>query len=335
MSTIYDIAKKTGYSPSTVARALNGRGFCSEKAKQAITATAEEMQYSPVQAAKSLKSKITQKVLLCIPDIFNPYYFPMIRGVSDVLEQYGYYTILVYSEHNVQKEIQFVKALKEHFADGAIIISFDFSDKLIEEIRKCPVPIVLTNQYDSINGTDNFDCVYVDHTKAVYLATMHVLQKGHRNIAFLGGPLKEQTSLERLEGYRLALKDQGMPFNDKMIIQSDFSLEGGYQAFEAFMKTKRDVTAVVACNDLMGVGCLNYCQERGFAVPQDISIITLDNTDYCLCTHPRLTSINMMQNQIGELAAQIVMERIQNGTDYRKIIRLDPLLVERDSVIAL
>ena len=137
-------------------------------------------------------------------------------------------------------------------------------------------------------------------------------RKGTAISHFLGGPLKEQTSLERLEGYRLALKDQGMPFNDKMIIQSDFSLEGGYQAFEAFMKTKRDVTAVVACNDLMGVGCLNYCQERGFAVPQDISIITLDNTDYCLCTHPRLTSINMMQNQIGELAAQIVMERIQN-----------------------
>ena len=332
MSTIYDIAKKTGYSASTVARALSGNGYCSEKARKVILQSADEMHYQPVQAAKILKNKITKKVMLCIPDIFNPYYFPMIRGVNDILEQYGYYTILVYSEHDVRKEIRMVQALREHFVDGMIIVSFDFNKKLMNEIRKSSLPIVLTNLYKSMDEHENFDCVYVDHTKAVYLATMSLLQNKHQSIAFLGGSLKEQTGLERLDGYKSALSECGIGYRNELVIQSDFSREGGYRDFAAFMKSKADITGVVACNDLMAVGCLNYCRESGLDVPHDISITSLDNTDYCLCTHPQLTSVDMMQNQIGKNAAHLLMERIQDGNDCHKVIKLDPKLVERTSV---
>lgn len=129
MSTIYDIAKKTGLSPSTVARALSGNGYCSKKSKEIVVKAAKEMNYVPVQAAKILKSKITKKVMFCIPDIFNPFYFSMIRGVNQVLEKHDYHTILVYTEHNRNRELRMIEALKERFVDGMIMVSFDFNEK--------------------------------------------------------------------------------------------------------------------------------------------------------------------------------------------------------------
>lgn len=334
MSTIYDIASKTGFSASTVARALSGNGYCGKTTKEAVLRAARDMNYTPVQAAKTLKSKITSKVMFCIPDILNPYYFRMIGGVNEILEQHGYYTILAYSEHNPEKEIQLVKALEARFVDGLIMGSFDFSEFLIETIRKSRLPVVLTNLYGSKDDHDNFDCVYVDHTKAVYIAALCLLEKGHRDICLVIGSIREQTGAERLLGYRRALKEYGLAYREELVVQSDFTLDGGRRDFSAFMEKKIPVTALVACNDLMGVACLNYCGEHGLRVPEDVSIITLDNTDYCLCTSPKLTSVDMRQYTLGRNAAGLLLERIQQKRDMKKIIRLEPELIQRDSVLA-
>jgi DNA-binding LacI/PurR family transcriptional regulator len=336
MSTIYKIAGKTGFSASTVARALSGRGYCGKKTKEIILRTARTMNYVPVQAAKTLKNKITNKIMFCIPDILNPYYFRMIGAVNDVLEQQGYYTILAYSEHNIEKEIKIIEALESRFVDGLIIGSFDFNERLVETIRKCHLPVVLTNLYKSQNDRENFDCVYVDHTKAVFIATTHLLQQGHRNICLMDGSIREQTGYERLQGYRRALKEYQVPYRKDLVVQSDFTREGGYRDFTAFMEGRAPgelITAVVACNDLMGIGCLHYCRENSLRAPEDISIVTLDNSDYSLCTYPQLSSIDMMQYRIGENAARLLLERIQEKRDYKKIVRLEPELVIRKSVL--
>lgn len=332
MSTIYDIARETGFSPSTVARALSGKGYCSEVSREAILEAAKRLHYIPVQAAKSLKNKRTKKVMFCIPDIYNPYYFSMIEGANRVLEKHGYYMVLVHSEHDKAKEMGFVEALKERFVDGVIMGSFDFYPGLIQAIRSSPVPAVLTNLYESGDGKDNFDCVYVDHTKATYIATAKMIAQGHRDIVFLGGNNTEQTGIERLRGYRGAMEDGNLKFDDKLVISSDFTRKGGRTDFADFMKRGLPFTAVVASNDLMGIGCMNACQKAGLNIPEDVSIVTLDNTDYCSCTFPRLSSVNMMQYQIGYNSAALLMERIEEKRDYKKIIMLEPTIVERNSV---
>jgi DNA-binding LacI/PurR family transcriptional regulator len=271
--------------------------------------------------------------MFCIPDILNPYYFRMIGAVNDVLEQQGYYTILAYSEHNMKKEIKIVKALESRFVDGLIMGSFDFNERLIETIRECHLPVVLTNLFKSQDDRENFDCVYVDHTKAVFIATTHLLHQGHRNICLMDGSIREQTGYERLQGYRRALEEYGLPHREDMVVQSDFTREGGCRDFTAFMDGKAPITAVVACNDLMGVGCLNYCRENNLRVPEDISIVTLDNTDYSLCTYPQLTSVDMMQYRIGENSARLLLERIQDKRDTKKVVRLEPNLIIRKSVL--
>lgn len=334
MSTIYDIGRETGLSPSTVARALSGRGYCSEEARRRVEKAAKRLNYVPVQAAKSLKSKITKKVMFCIPDIYNPYYFDMMREVNNVLEKHGYYMILAHTGHNAQREIEIVDSLKERFVDGMIILSFDFNDNLMERIRTSGMPVVLTNRYDSFSDEENFDCAYVDYMKAAYIATEHLLKKGHKKIGLLVGDIGEQMGYERLEGYQKALVDNGIAYNDKLVIYSDFTKEGGYEKYSEYLDDKGlTMTGIVACNDLMGIGCLQACRERDIEVPRLLSIVTLDNTDYCSCAYPELTSVDMRQKQVGQNAADLLMERIQQGRRYTKMISLMPRLVERNSVV--
>ena len=145
MATIYDIAEKTGFSASTVARALNGKGYCSPSAKEKILRAAQEIGYVPHQAAKTLKNNITKKVMMCIPDIMNPYYFAMIHGAAVTLERFGYSVLLEYTMHNPQKELEVLDSLKGHFVDGVIFGSFDYTPTLIEAIKGTGLPTVITS----------------------------------------------------------------------------------------------------------------------------------------------------------------------------------------------
>jgi len=328
---MYEIANKTGFSPSTVARALRGEGYVRKETRDTILNIANELGYAPNQAARTLKNNITQKIMFCVPDIMNPYYFQMIRGVSDVLEQHGYYTIISYSEHNTDREIKIIEALNTRFVDGMILGSFDFNARLMEEVEKSHYPMVLTNLVKSSNQNCNFDCVYVDHVRAVYVATEHLIQRGHKNICLLGGSLTEQTGAERAQGYKKALSDYKIEYRDELVIQSDFTREGAHRDFSAFMKSGVSTTAVVACSDLMGVSVMNYCREHNMKTPDDVAVATLDDTEYCQCIYPRLTSVGMMQYQIGALSAELLMKHILGARIEQQIVKLEPKLIVRES----
>ena len=332
MSTIYDIAKKVGLSPSTVARVLSGRGYSSNDAKEKVMSAADELKYTPIHAAKALKSKITNTIMMCIPDITNPYYFNIISNVCDVMENGGYRTILTYTHHNALKELSLMESLKERYVDGLIMVSFDFNEKLLNAMKELEMPVVLLNHYNYPDFAGVFDCVYIDHKKATQIATEYCIQKGHKEILFLGANKKEQTCIERLSGYEMALSAAGLEFNQSLVLEADYTIEGGKEAFENALKSETSFSAVISCNDLMGIACMNVCREQGKKVPDDISLVTLDNTDYCLCTTPRLTSVDMMQNQIGICAAQCMLQQINKERRYKQTLVLSPELVIRDSV---
>lgn len=332
MITIYDIAEKTGLSASTVARALNGNGYCSPSARKLIQEAAQELGYVPHQAAKTLKNSITQKIMLCIPDIMNPYYFAMIHGATQALERFGYNILLGYTMHSPKKELEVLHSLKGRFVDGLIFGSFDYTPKLIQAIEDTGLPTVITSFYESSQSQNFYDCVYMDQPRAAWTATKYCLDNGHKKIAFLGGDAREQNTKERFEGYQRALEEAGIPLDQKLILNADFTREGAYQSFLDFISQGGSCTAVMACNDLMGVGCMNACRELHLDIPGDISIVSLDDTDYCLCTNPAMTSVNMMQGPVGEEAAGFIMDRIVNKRSYRKNMAFSPVLAVRDSV---
>ena len=332
MVTIYDIAKESGLSASTVSRALTGRGYVSERSRQKVLAVAEGLGYIPNQTARTLRSNITNKIMLCIPDIMNPYYFAMIKEVTEALEDYQYNVLLTYTMHSPEKELEILKSLKGGYVDGLIFGSFNYTDTLIAAIKETGLPTVITSFYSGSDNDDFYDCIYVDQPEAAYVATKHCIENGHRRIAFLGGDPEEQNTIERYTGYKRALSEAGIDLDEDLVINADFTLEGAEREYARFIHSGNDVTAVLACNDLMGVGCMNACKSAGISVPDEVSIVSLDNTEYCVSTDPQMTSVDMMQGPIGARAVKAVMDRINNKRNYRKDLTFYPNLIVRDSV---
>lgn len=329
--SIYKIAEITGYSPSVVARALRNSGYCSEKKRQHILEVAEQINYHPNQAAKSLRMNKTKQVLFCIPDICNPFYFEMIDGVLQVLEKNGYTAMLFPSRKSITREKQMIERYQSHYYDGIIFVSFDFCEENIEAIRRAGVPTVLTNRYTGQRPDDVFDYVFSDHHYGMRVAVEHLLDKGCRDIVILSGDTSLQTSRERYDGYCQALREHGMEVRPDYLLNGDYDTEQSYAAFSEFMATGKPVDGVVASNDLAALGVLRYCREHGIPIPDRIKVVSFDNTEYARITHPALTSIDLKQYDIGVAAANLLIERLENGRTETKNCFLQPVLFERDS----
>jgi LacI family transcriptional regulator len=331
MSTIYKIAKQVGLSPSTVARALRGTGYCSPESKKRVLKAAAAVDYAPTHAARMLKSKRSNKILFCIPDIYNPFYFRMIKGASDVLEKHGYFTVLCHTKHSIEEELRIIQALRERYGDGMILVSFNFTRRNIDAVNTSRMPVVLTNKYNSRGGNDRFDYVYVDTYKGISLATKHLIDAGHRRIAYIGGVRTEQTGAERLAGYVDTMKAARLAVAEECIAASDYTREGGMHAGEKLLSLRRRPTAVVAANDLMAIGFMQACEAAGVSIPEEVSVVGMDNTDMATIVKPALSSVVMREEDIGANAATLLIERIMDGRTYRKTVKLEPELVVRPS----
>ena len=329
MSSIYEIAKAAGLSPSTVARALRGTGYCSPEKREKVLAIAREMNYIPSHAARCLKNNRTNKVLFCIPDIENPFYFGMIHGVSSVLEEYDYLPVLCPTRGEIQNELKMLRNLQEGYGDGMVFVSFDFSSKNIDKVNACKKPVVLTNFYQSPTGEDQFDCVYPDTRMGISVACQHFLDMGLTRIGYIGGNAEKQTGRERFEGYLDAMRTAGVPIDQRLLRQGDFSRASGERAMADLLNQPNIPQAVVIANDLMAVGAYRICLERGLRVPQDIAIIGMDDSELAQCMN--LSSVTLQEEQIGSEAARLLMERILGKRQEKTIIRLQPRLAIRAS----
>ena len=331
MSNIYEIADKTGFSPSTVSRALSGKGSVGQETKKRILATAESMHYTPNHSARSLRIQRTYKILMCVPDLYNPFYFNLIKGASDVLESHGYYIMLSHSKRILQEELKIINMLKERYGDGMMFLTFDLNETNIQALTDTHMPVVTTNR---IPNDSRIDYVHVDQTKAMYLATCHLIEMGHTEIGVLIGDIKEQNSYERYEGFARAMNEHGLPICEDRVIASDFTREHTRVEMNRYFAAHKEsaMTAIVAANTLMGIGCMDACGENGIDIPNDLSLISLDDTDVATCTSPRLSVIDMRQEEIGKKAALLLLEQIEGRVGRRKTVLVEPKLIVRDSV---
>lgn len=334
MATIYEIAQEVGLSPSTVARALRGTGYCSKDSHDRIMDVARRMNYVPSHAAKSLKSKRTNKILFCIPDIYNPFYFGMIKGASDVLEEYGYYAILCHTKGDKEMEKKMLRNLKEGYGDGMIFVSFDFNKENIAEVNACSKPVVLTNNYQSPKGEDRFDCVYIDTFEGICMACRHMISQGFQRIGYIGGDSGIQTGRERFSGFLKAMNEANLPIDQKLLKEGDFSRSSGEKVMEELIIADTIPEALVVANDLMAIGAMKACRRHRLRIPEDVAVIGMDNTDMATCASPELSSIGMKEEEIGMYSARLLMERIQKGRAEKQTVRLQPELFFRASSTA-
>jgi len=329
--SIYKIAAKTGFSVSTVARALSGTGYCSKEKKKIILQVAKEMNYKPNHAAKELRQKETKRIIFGIPEIDNPYYFKMIQGVNSLLEEHGYIMMIFNTKKQLKKELEMIDLLAQKYCDGIILVSHDFSETNVNAIRETNRPAVILNRYLDQRPDDNFDYVYNNHIQAMEFATEHLVQRGCKKILLFTGDQSEQTSSERTQGYYNVLRKYNIPIDKKIILNGDYRKDCAYEVFKKFLRNNPvDFDGIVTSNDMMALGVLDVCDEVGIKVPDNFKLVSFDNTDMANIIKPKLSSIDLHEYELGRKGSELLLERL-NGRVTATNYTLTPTLYVRQS----
>ncbi|WLI10608.1 MULTISPECIES: LacI family DNA-binding transcriptional regulator [Pseudomonas] len=331
MATIKDVAALAGISYTTVSHVVNKTRPVSEEVRIKVEAAIKSLDYVPSAVARSLKAKTTATIGLLVPNSLNPYFAELARGIEDYCERNGYCVILCNSDDNPDKQRSYLRVLLEKRIDGLIVASAGGDSGLAEGLAGVRTPMVIVDR--GLEGLDA-DLVRIDHEYGAYLATRHLLELGHRDIATIGGPASTSVAQMRLAGYCRALKEAGVEVPRERMLESDFTSTGGYNA-AAILLEKNPPSAIFAGNDMIGIGVLRAAAERNIRVPTELSVIGFDDIQMSRYVYPALTTVGQSILQLGEMAAEVLLRRIATpdlATDQRIVT---PSIVLRESTAPL
>lgn len=329
--TIYDVAKKAGVSIATVSRVLNKSSAVSDRTRRQVEEAIEELNYAPNFIASALTKKSTLTLGLLIPDITNPFFSELARGVEDASNDFGFNIIICNTDYSLEKEATYISLLKQKSVDGFIISTAYYNDKNIIELLKDNVPLVLLGRDIDCSEEYPMDAVVSDNIKGGYIATKHLIDLGHEKIACLLGPAKIKVNLEREKGYLKAMKEAKLKVYKEILTHGDFKLEFGYKETLKIFKGPIRPTAFVAGNDLTALGVMRALKAIGLSVPQDVSVVGYDNIILAEMSDPPLTTVNQQMQKMGYLATELLIKRIKGERNAGKKVVLDINLVVRKS----
>jgi LacI family transcriptional regulator len=331
--TIKDIANEAGVSITTVSRVLNNREDVNEKTREKVLKIIEKYNYNPNSVARSLVMNKTYTIGLIVPDISNPFFAEIARAVDDELRGYGYSVLVCNTDNKKQREKESIDLLRSKQVDS-IIGSFSYD--IYEEIFKLEregIPVV---QIDRFVKDSKAPAIIVDNTSSAYLATEYLIKKGHKKIVHIAGDLNTNTGYCRAEGYRMALEDNNIDFNEELFLQGDFGLRSAYLALKELLEKEASFTAVFASNDLMAIGAYEALREYGLKIPEDVSVFGHDNSLLSSLVKPGLSTMHQPIYKLGKKAARVVIDILKDNKypEPRRII-IKTSLVERASVKAI
>ncbi|WP_095143253.1 LacI family DNA-binding transcriptional regulator [Pseudomonas sp. Irchel s3b6] len=331
MATIKDVAALAGISYTTVSHVVNKTRPVSEEVRLKVEAAIEQLDYVPSAVARSLKAKNTATIGLLVPNSLNPYFAELARGIEDHCERNGYCVILCNSDDNPDKQRSYLRVLLEKRIDGLIVASAGGDSSLAQGLAGVRTPMVIVDR--GLEGV-NADLVRIDHEYGAYLATRHLLELGHRDIASIGGPAHTSVARMRQAGFCRALQEAGIEVLPERMLESDFTSTGGYNA-AARLLANNPPSAIFAGNDMMGIGVLRAAAERNIRVPSELSVIGFDDIQMSRYVYPALTTVGQSILQLGEMAAEVLLRRIatpERATDQRIVT---PSIVMRESTAPL
>ncbi|AET66285.1 transcriptional regulator [Desulfosporosinus orientis DSM 765] len=329
MATIRDVARLAGVSVATVSRVINKMESVNPETAGQVLKAIEQLQYEPNAVARGLAGKRMGIIALILPDILNPFFPALARGVEDVAHKKGLTVILGNSDDVGLKESSYIKALKKKYVDGFIFASNTIREEDVEGLRKERIPIVLLDR-----GLDTASCAVIrsNNRQGAKLAVRHLIEQGCRSIAHIYGPQDFITARERLLGYEEAaggLKG----YSPSLMIPGNFDIESGRKAVEQLLARHSNLDGIFAGNDLMAVGALKALHERGIRVPEQVKVCGFDGIGLAEITEPELTTIAQPVYEMGGLAARILIEEIESGIRDNHLIELDVTLVPRKSTV--
>lgn len=329
--TIKDIAKMANVSITTVSRVINNKTEgMSEETRKKILDIVRELDYHPNSIARGLVTKKTNILGLILPDISNPFFPDIVRGVEDAANKYGYNIILCNTDDNIEKEQTYIKILKEKCVDGIIHTgTVNTKEVNLQMLSEFDIPYVLLDR--SFKGT-NAPAVYTDGEMGMYKVVKYLIENGHRDMAYISGPVGNVTAERRFGGYEKALAEYGISVNYDLVRHGDYKMKSGIECANDLLDSGKVFTAVICENDLMAVGALEALNGRGVKVPEDVSITGFDNIYLSKATFPKLTTVSQPTYEMGSIATTLLIKLINNESITEKITVLEPEIVIRDSV---
>jgi LacI family transcriptional regulator len=328
MANIKDVALRAEVSVTTVSHVVNRTRFVKDGARLRVEAAVRELGYVPSGVARSLKSNTTHTFGMLMPNNSNPYFAEILRGVEDRCFAAGYNVILCNSNDDAERQASYLRVLAEKRIDGLVLVPSHRGAALTAALGELKIPLVLLDR--EIPGLA-CDLVEVDHVTGGLIATRHLLERGHPSVACISGPPGLSPSSQRRVGWKQALAEAGVERREGDLARGDFSSRSGYLAMQALLRRRPRPSAVFVCNDLMALGALAAAHEAGVAVPGQLSIVGFDDIELAAFSIPALTTVAQPKQQIGTMAAELLLERMKAGGSEGRRVILAPQLKVRAS----
>ncbi|MCJ8014561.1 LacI family transcriptional regulator [Paenibacillus sp. KQZ6P-2] len=327
--TIKDVAKAADVSVATVSRVLHNLAGYSDQTKQKVLKAVEELGYQPNAIARGLINKRTQTIGVLFPDVSSSFSSDLLHGIEDVANDRGFSVIVCNTAEDGKRTMKYLQVLREKQVDGIVFTSEFLKEEYYLALKEMRVPVVLVNTQ---SHKHMIPYVKVDDRQAAYQATEYLIQNGHREIAMISDtPVDRIAGIPRIEGYKQALADNGIEYNEARVAYGDFGLESGRKAIEKLLAEAPPFTALFAASDEMAIGAMGVALERGIRIPDDISIIGYDDLSISRMIYPPLTTIHQPLTAMGRLASEKLIALIEDSSEVSSTI-VNHQLVERKTV---
>lgn len=311
MATIYDVAKRAGVSTATVSAVLNGTSFVSAERTERVQAAVRELNYTINAVARGLQTRKTNLVGMLVPDIAEPVYSVMVKGVEDGLKQAGCSLLLGSTHNSPEEQSRYLRLLRSKQVDGMLMLLAFGDETEAADLVAAGLPLVFIARPPSGFAGDT---VIVDNVEATRLAVRHLLQeRGHKRVGLIVGSRALRVSEDRVEGWRLAHDDVGVQADDALIGDGDYTAPSGEAEMRRFFALEHPPSAVFATGFLMMTGCLSLARERGVAVPDQLELMTWSDSPLLDVFDPPISTVQQPSYEMGVRAAELLLRRIRDG----------------------
>ncbi|OHU88081.1 MULTISPECIES: LacI family DNA-binding transcriptional regulator [Pseudoalteromonas] len=330
MATIYQVSELAGVSLATVSRVMNNNTRVSDKTKQKVLKAMAELGYQPNSIAQSLASNRSNSVGVLVSELHGPFFGDMMSAIEDTLRLEGKHTIITSGHSDEERECASIEFLLGRKCDALILHAEAVSDEYLLSLESRGIEFVLINRY--IEQIKN-RCIRLDNKQGGYLATQHLINLGHRNLAYISGPKWKQDAQERLQGHKQALADAGISFDEVLCFEGDYRQSSGSKGLDWLRAHAPEFSGVICANDEMASGVMTRARQLNLDVPSELSVVGFDNIIYASYLYPTLTTIDYPIYEMGRMAAKYILKQVyeKKNLDIKSVFV--PKLKVRDSSV--
>ncbi len=326
--TIEDVARAAGVSRQTVSRAINNKREISPITLERVMNAVQQLGYRPSWVARGLATQRTHTIGLVVPDITNPFFPEVARGVQDAARAAEYNVFLYNTDESAEREHQILYSLASQPVDGILLFGSRIDDSDLTTFAESYRPLVVLNRRI---GHPGVGMVLVDNYAGARLAVEHLINRGHRHIGMLAGPLASPSSIQRVGGFRAAIEQHQLPLQDSCIVPGPPTLDGGREGAEQLLYHHPEITALFAYNDVMALGAVQAYIESGYRVPDERAVVGFDDIWIAELVHPGLTTIRVNKYEVGYRAAQCLLALMEDPMQCPPAVEIGVELIIRES----